>query len=124
MPMPLLHDMFFPNLSVAEKIVRPILVYVFLLAGLRLAGKRELAQLNPFDPVLLLTISNTLQNAIIGEDSSVTGGMIGAATLLIVNYLVARVSYRSPRQHGVLRQGANAANQAARGDHDASRSDF
>ena len=83
--------------SVAEKMLRPILVYVFLIAGLRLVGKRELAQLNPFDLVLLLTISNTVQNAIIGEDSSVTGGVVGAATLLAMNYLVAWASYRSPR---------------------------
>jgi uncharacterized membrane protein YcaP (DUF421 family) len=92
-----LHDMFYLNLSVAEKIVRPILVYVFLLAGLRIAGKRELAQLNPFDLVLLLMISNTVQNAIIGEETSVTGGLIGATTLLAVNYLVAWASFKSRR---------------------------
>ena len=93
----MLHDMFYLNLPVAEKIVRPFIVYLFLIVGLRLAGKRELAQLNPFDLVLLLTISNTVQNAIIGEDNSVTGGLIGAATLLAMNYLVAWASYRSPR---------------------------
>jgi uncharacterized membrane protein YcaP (DUF421 family) len=60
---------------------------------LRLAGKRELAQLNPFDLVVLLTISNTVQNAIIGEDNSVTGGIIGAATLLFVNHIVVRYLY-------------------------------
>lgn len=93
----MLHDMFYLNLPVAEKIVRPFIVYLFLIVGLRLAGKRELAQLNPFDLVLLLTIANTVQNAIIGEDNSVTGGMIGAATLLGMNYLVAWASYRSQR---------------------------
>jgi uncharacterized membrane protein YcaP (DUF421 family) len=86
----LIHDMFSLGLPVAEKILRPVIVYVFLIAGLRLAGKRELAQLNPFDLVVLLTISNTVQNAIIGDDNSVTGGVIGAATLLFVNYLVVR----------------------------------
>ena len=86
-------DMFYLGLPVAEKILRPILVYAFLVVGLRLAGKRELAQLNPFDLVVLLTLSNTVQNAIIGEDSSVTGGVIGAATLLVVNYLVVRFVY-------------------------------
>jgi uncharacterized membrane protein YcaP (DUF421 family) len=60
---------------------------------LRLAGKRELAQLNPFDLVVLLTLSNTVQNAIIGNDDSVAGGLIGATTLLIVNYLVVRFVY-------------------------------
>ena len=84
------HDMFVLGLPVAEKILRPIIVYVFLIVGLRLAGKRELAQLNPFDLVVLLTLSNTVQNAIIGEDNSVTGGVIGASTLLIVNYVLAR----------------------------------
>src|SRR5262249_25615273 len=65
--------------------------------GLRLAGKRELAQLNPFDLVVLLTISNTVQNAIIGDDNSVTGGVIGAATLLVVNHLLVRYAYRHER---------------------------
>src|SRR5437016_5151726 len=77
-----------------EKILRPIIVYICLIIGLRLAGKRELAQLNPFDLVVLLTLSNTVQNAIIGDDNSVTGGLLGAATLLALNYLVVRFLYR------------------------------
>jgi uncharacterized membrane protein YcaP (DUF421 family) len=97
MHMPAFHDMFYLTLPVSEKIVRPILVYGFLIAGLRLAGKRELAQLNPFDLVVLLTISNTVQNAIIGEDNSVTGGVIGAATLLLVNHVVVRFLYSHER---------------------------
>ncbi len=88
-----LTDMFTLTLPVLEKILRPILVYAFLVIGLRLAGKRELAQLNPFDLVVLLTLSNTVQNAIIGNDTSLTGGLIGAATLLIVNYMVVRFLY-------------------------------
>ena len=83
-----------PAIGILEKVLRPMLVYLFLVAGLRLAGKRELAQLNPFDLVVLLTLSNTVQNAIIGADNSVTGGIIGASTLLIVNYLVVRFLYR------------------------------
>src|SRR5437762_5682177 len=86
-------DMFVMGLPLAEKILRPILVYLFLIVGLRLAGKRELAQLNPFDLVVLLTLSNTVQNAIIGEDNSVLGGLIGATTLLVVNYVVVRFFY-------------------------------
>src|SRR5216110_623839 len=97
MQMPVFHDMFVLPLPVIEKMLRPILVYFFLIAILRLAGKRELAQLNTFDLVVLLTISNTVQNAIIGEDNSVTGGMIGAATLLIVNHLIVRYSYTHDR---------------------------
>ncbi|HLY59846.1 MAG TPA: YetF domain-containing protein [Terriglobia bacterium] len=81
-------DMFVLALPVLEKVLRPAIVYVFLVAGLRLGGKRELAQLNPFDLVVLLTLSNSVQNAIIGDDNSVTGGIIGAATLLAINYVV------------------------------------
>ena len=79
-------DMFVLAVPVAEKILRPVAVYFFLVLGLRLAGKRELAQLNPFDLVVLLTLSNTVQNAI-----------IGASTLLLVNYLVVRFLYRHRR---------------------------
>src|SRR5690242_21590134 len=85
--------MFALSLPVLEKILRPIVVYVFLIVGLRVAGKREMAQLNPFDLVVLLMLSNTVQNAIIGEDNSVTGGIIGAMTLLIVNHAVIRYLY-------------------------------
>jgi uncharacterized membrane protein YcaP (DUF421 family) len=84
------HEMFALGLPIAEKVIRPTVVYCFLIIGLRLSGKRELAQLNPFDLVVLLTLSNTVQNAIIGNDNSVTGGLIGAATLLLVNYMVIR----------------------------------
>ncbi len=80
-----------------EKIIRPILVYAFLVILLRVFGKRELAQLNPFDLVVLLSLSNTVQNAIIGDDNSVSGGMIGAVTLLVTNYLVVRFLFRHRR---------------------------
>jgi uncharacterized membrane protein YcaP (DUF421 family) len=87
-------DMFVLAVPVLEKILRPVVVYAFLVAGLRLSGKRELVQLNPFDLVVLLTLSNTVQNAIIGDDNSVTGGLIGATSLLVINYLVVRFLYR------------------------------
>jgi uncharacterized membrane protein YcaP (DUF421 family) len=87
------NDMFVLGLPVLEKILRPIVVYAFLVISLRLSGKRELVQLNPFDLVVLLTLSNTVQNAIIGEDNSVSGGIIGATSLLVVNYLVVRFLY-------------------------------
>jgi uncharacterized membrane protein YcaP (DUF421 family) len=86
-------DMFVLGLPIAEKILRPVIVYIFLIVGLRLSGKRELAQLNPFDLIVLLTLSNTVQNAIIGDDNSVTGGIIGATSLLAINYLVIRFLY-------------------------------
>lgn len=93
----LLHDLFVLGVPIAEKIIRPIVVYVFLILGLRLAGKRELAQLNPFDLVVLLTLSNAVQNAIIGDDNSITGGIIGATTLLVVNHVVVRYLYNHER---------------------------
>jgi len=86
-------DMFVMGLPLLEKILRPIIVYAFLVISLRLSGKRELVQLNPFDLVVLLTLSNTVQNAIIGEDNSVLGGIVGATSLLITNYLVVRFLY-------------------------------
>src|SRR5262244_1732893 len=86
-------DMFVMALPLLEKVLRPIFVYAFLIISLRLSGKRELVQLNPFDLVVLLTLSNTVQNAIIGDDNTVTGGVIGATSLLVVNYLVVRFLY-------------------------------
>ena len=97
-----LADMFMLTLPVIEKILRPVIVYFFLIMGLRLSGKRELAQLNPFDLVVLLTISNTVQNAIIGDDNSVTGGLIGVTSLLITNFLVVRYLYRRPNLEAAL----------------------
>lgn len=91
------HDIFAVGAPVLEKILRPIIIYFFLVALLRAFGKRELAQLNPFDLVVLLSLSNTVQNAIIGNDNSLTGGLIGAFTLLGVNYLVVRFLFRHRR---------------------------
>jgi uncharacterized membrane protein YcaP (DUF421 family) len=99
------HDLLVPGIPIAEKILRPILVYIFLIVGLRLAGKRELAQLNPFDLVVLLTLSNTVQNAIIGEDNSVLGGMIGATTLLVVNYAIVVLAFRNRRVGEIIEGG-------------------
>jgi uncharacterized membrane protein YcaP (DUF421 family) len=82
--------------SLLEKIARPAIVYLFVVFVLRLWGKRMLAQLNPFDFVVLLTLSNTVQNAIIGNDTSLSGGLIGAASLLAVNAILVRIYYRGP----------------------------
>jgi uncharacterized membrane protein YcaP (DUF421 family) len=89
--------MFHLPVPLVEKLLRPVIVYLVLVLLLRLFGKRELAQLNPFDLVVLLSLSNTVQNAIIGEDNSVTGGVIGAISLLTINWLVVRLLFRSPR---------------------------
>ncbi len=83
--------MWLPELPVLEKIVRAAAVYVFLFLALRLTGKRQLGQMSSFDLVVLLIISNVLQNAMIGNDNSVLGGFIGAATILLLNYGVARL---------------------------------
>src|ERR1041384_1085589 len=91
------NEIFVVGAPVVEKILRPLLVYFFLVVALRVFGKRELAQLNPFDLVVLLSLSNTVQNAIIGNDNSLTGGMIGALALLGMNYMVVRFLFRHRR---------------------------
>jgi len=93
----MMHSMFHMPLPVMEKILRPVIVYLCLIVFLRLFGKRELAQLNPFDLVVLLSLSNTVQNAIIGDDNSVSGGIIGAFALLAINWLLMRLLYRAPK---------------------------
>jgi uncharacterized membrane protein YcaP (DUF421 family) len=95
--MPMLeHTLILPTMSIADKLLRTVIVYLFLLGGLRLAGKRELSQLNAFDLVVLLLLSNTVQNAIIGPDNTLTGGLIGATALLIINWIVVRFLYSHP----------------------------
>lgn len=89
--------MFHLPIPLLEKVLRPIIVYLALILLLRIFGKRELAQLNPFDLVVLLSLSNTVQNALIGDDNSISGGIIGAFTLLAINWLVVRLLYKSPR---------------------------
>src|SRR5215471_7911375 len=90
-------DIFGMGAPLAEKVVRPAVIYFFLVIALRVFGKRELAQLNPFDLVVLLSLSNTVQNAIIGNDNSLTGGLVGALSLLVINYLVVRFLFRHRR---------------------------
>ena len=90
-------DIFVLGAPLIEKILRPVAVYFFLVIALRVFGKRELAQLNPFDLVVLLSLSNTVQNAIIGSDNSLSGGLIGALALLAMNYLVVRFLFRHRR---------------------------
>ena len=94
--------MFGLQLPVLEKIARPILVYAVMVLFLRLFGKRELAQLQPFDLVVLLSLSNTVRNAIIGDDNSVTGGWIGAFSLIAFNYLVVRFVFKHRRLDQIL----------------------
>jgi len=77
-------------------VARTLIVYGALLAGLRLAGKRELGQMTPFDLVVILLIANAVQNAMVGPDTSVTGGLIAAGVLVTVNYGVASARERLP----------------------------
>jgi len=96
------HNLFDLDTSVGEKVARSLLVFVFLIVALRLAGKREVGQLNVLDMVVLLLVSNALQNAMIGNDNSLIGGIVGAATLLLANYAFVRLVYRSRRARDVL----------------------
>ena len=98
-------DLFVPGVPLLEKIVRPLIVYAALLLLIRLFGKRELAQLNPYDLIVLLTISNTVQNAIIGNDNSVTGGLIGAFTLMVFNFMVVKFLYTHERIDRLIEGG-------------------
>jgi uncharacterized membrane protein YcaP (DUF421 family) len=102
----MLDHMFHLPLPILEKLIRPVLVYLVLVILVRLFGKRELAQLNPFDLIVLLSLSNTVQNAIIGDDNSITGGIIGAFGLLAINWLVVRTLYSSPKMTRML-QGSS-----------------
>src|SRR6266536_2960918 len=88
-------DLWTLGVPVGEKVVRTVLVYGGLAVLLRVAGKRNLAQLNSFDLVVVLLLSNVVQNAIIGSDDSLTGGLLGAVVLLGVNSLVVRIVNRS-----------------------------
>ena len=98
----MIESMFHLHLPLIEKMLRPVIVYLCLVVFLRLFGKRELAQLNPFDLVVLLSLSNTVQNAMIGDDNSVTGGVIGAFSLLAINWLLTLVLFRTPKLDKVV----------------------
>ena len=96
------HSMFALQVPIAEKILRTVLVYATILILFRLTGKRDLATLNMFDFVLLFLLSNVVQNAIIGNDTSLLGGIIGAATLVAVNAVLNRWLSVSDRAARVL----------------------
>ncbi len=83
-----------PDASVLNLVLRALAVYAFLLVALRVAGKRELAQMTSFDLILLLVISNAVQNSINAGDNSLTGGLVSAVTLVTVNWLVAWATWR------------------------------
>ncbi|HTC93185.1 MAG TPA: YetF domain-containing protein [Terriglobales bacterium] len=78
--------------SLLEVVLRTGVIYLFVLVGVRLSGKREVGQMTPFDLTLLLLLSNAVQNAMVGPDNSLVGGVVAAATLLTLNYFVAELS--------------------------------
>jgi uncharacterized membrane protein YcaP (DUF421 family) len=88
-------DIFMPGAPVWEKVLRAAIIYVFMLAAFRFSGKRQVGQLTPFDLVVLLIISNVVQNAVIGDDTSLTGGLIGAVTIFGLNAGVVELTFRS-----------------------------
>jgi uncharacterized membrane protein YcaP (DUF421 family) len=83
-------------------ILRGAIVYVFLLILLRITGKRQVGQLAPFDLVLLLVLSNAVQNSMNGGDNSLIGGLVSAATLVGLNYLIGTATYRSKRLEAIV----------------------
>jgi len=91
-----------PDIGIAEKLLRSVVVYTFLLVAFRLCGKRQLGQLSAFDLVVLLIISNVVQNAVIGNDNSLGGGLLGATTILLLNLVVAYVTFRFKRADRVI----------------------
>ena len=97
-----LGDLFTLGISPGEKVLRSLLVFAFLLVALRLGGKRELAQINVLDLVVLLLVSNALQNAMIGADNSLLGGIIGASVLFGANYGFVHLTFRSARARRLL----------------------
>jgi uncharacterized membrane protein YcaP (DUF421 family) len=97
-----LANIFDLDVGVDEKIVRSLIVFIFLALALRLGGKRELAQINVLDLAVLLLASNALQNALIGDDNSVTGGVIGAGTLFVANFVFVRLTFRNARLRRIL----------------------
>ena len=85
-----------------ELVVRGLVVYVFLILLLRLTGKRQVGQLSPFDLVLLLILSNAVQNSMNAGDNSLIGGLISATTLVAVNYLVGLITFKSKKLETII----------------------
>jgi uncharacterized membrane protein YcaP (DUF421 family) len=88
------HNLVSIGSSWQERAIRAIAVYLFLLVAIRIFGRRELGQLTAFDIIVLLTLSNMLQNAMIGNDNSLVGGLLGAGVLLTANLLLAHLVFR------------------------------
>lgn len=96
------HDLTSLGISAPDKIIRTVVVYLGLALLLRVAGKRDLAQLNSFDLVVMLLLSNVVQNAVIGNDLSLVGGLLGATVLVAFNAIMVRLSVRSDRMFRLM----------------------
>ena len=94
--------MWSPSIELWELFLRAVIVYVFLLTLLRITGKRQVGQLAPFDLVLLLVLSNAVQNSMNGGDNSLTGGLVTATTLVAMNYAMSLATYRSKRLEALI----------------------
>ena len=95
-------NLFIPEIALSEKVIRSAVIYLFLLIVIRLVGKREVGQLSPFDLIVLLIISNVVQDAVIGRDASLGGAMVGVLTILILNYLLVEMTFRYKRARKLL----------------------
>ncbi len=118
----MLHHLVHLGISPWEKAVRTAAVYLALLALLHLAGKRELAQLNSLDLVVLLLLSNVVQNAVIGNDNSLLGGLLGAVVLIGANAALVRASFMSPRFRKAVQGTPTVISQNGKADERALRS--
>jgi uncharacterized membrane protein YcaP (DUF421 family) len=116
-----LHHLVHLGISPLEKAIRTAAVYLALLALLHLAGKRELAQLNSLDLVVLLLLSNVVQNAVIGNDNSLLGGLLGATILIILNTILVRLAFISPRFRKMVQGGSTVVAKNGRVDNRALR---
>ena len=104
---PVATDLWIPGIPLLEKVARSVIVYLFLVVVLRLAGKRTLGQVTSFDLVVLLLLSNTVQNAIIGNDNSLSGGLVGAVVIIALNYAIVRILYNHKRVERAVEGGTD-----------------
>ncbi len=98
-----MHELFASWTSVGWIVLRTAAVYLVVVAGLRLAGKRQIGQMTPFDLALLLLLANSVQNAMVGSDNSLVGGLFAAIVLLLLNATVGRLAFLSPGLGRLLR---------------------
>ncbi len=96
-------ELFASPTQIGMVVLRTTVVYLFILIGFRLAGKREVGQLAPFDFALILLVANAVQNAMVGQDSSLVAGLVAATVLFALNLVLGRLAFRSRRAERLLR---------------------